>query len=197
MTALLELRRIECTGSPREMGRAHGEELRELIQKFSEQRLNALRDYMAERGGARLQDFVACGAECLAIAQAWHPDGYEEVCGIAEGAELEPAVLYAVTNMTDVRDVLLLPSSADREGCTALLVPPALSANGGVLVGQTWDLNPTDLDYVVAIHRKPTHGVETWSVTCAGSLSLVGMNQCGIAVGTTNIKTRASRVGVG
>jgi isopenicillin-N N-acyltransferase-like protein len=58
-------------------------------------------------------------------------------------------------------------------------------------------LNPTDLEFVVAVHRLPTQGPETWSVTCAGALSLTGMNAAGVAVGTTNIKTRRSRVGVG
>jgi hypothetical protein len=99
--------------------------------------------------------------------------------------------------MTDVRDVLFLPSSERDEGCTSLLVPPALSRSGDVIVGQTWDLNPTDLDFVIAVHRRPDHGPETWSVTCAGALSLTGMNAAGVAVGTTNIKTRRSRVGVG
>jgi len=99
--------------------------------------------------------------------------------------------------MTDVRDVLLLPSSKGDEGCTSLLVPPGLSSSGDVIVGQTWDLNPTDLDFVVAVHRRPRSGPETWSVTVAGALSLTGMNAVGVAVGTTNIKTRRSRVGVG
>jgi hypothetical protein len=99
--------------------------------------------------------------------------------------------------MTDVRDVLLLPAPEADEGCTSLLVPAAGTREKQVIVGQTWDLNPTDLDFVVAVHRRPTRGVETWSVTCAGALSLTGMNARGVALGTTNIKTRRSRVGVG
>ena len=105
--------------------------------------------------------------------------------------------LYGSTNMTDVRDVLLLPGTKADEGCTSLLVPAALSRSQQVIVGQTWDLNPTDLDFVVAVHRRPKDGPETWSVTCAGALSLTGMSAAGVAVGTTNIKTRRSRVGVG
>jgi hypothetical protein len=92
---------------------------------------------------------------------------------------------------------LLLPSRKTDEGCTSLLVPPGLSRSREIIVGQTWDLNPTDLDFVVAVHRQPTQGPETWSVTCAGALSLTGMSAAGVAVGTTNIKTKRSRVGVG
>jgi hypothetical protein len=39
----------------------------------------------------------------------------------------------------------------DGEGCTAVLVPKAASAGGELLAAQTWDLNPTDIDYVVAV----------------------------------------------
>ena len=99
--------------------------------------------------------------------------------------------------MTDVRDILLLGGGADEEGCTAILVPPELSADNTVIAGQTWDLNPQDLDFVVAVHRRPAEGPDTWSVTCVGCLTLVGMNEHGLSVGTTNIKVSGSRVGVG
>jgi isopenicillin-N N-acyltransferase-like protein len=197
-STLLELHCVECRGSPQALGRAHGEALRETIRAFVDQRLRALSQYFGERGqSARVADFDAAGRACLAQAERWDADGTAEHRGIAEAAGIDAATLYATANMTDVRDVLLLPSAADREGCTSLLVPKARTASRELLAAQTWDLNPEDLDFVVAIHRLPDTGPETWSVTCAGALSLVGMNAHGIAVGTTNIKTRASRPGVG
>jgi isopenicillin-N N-acyltransferase-like protein len=140
---------------------------------------------------------LAVGAACLRVFERWDPEGAAENAGIAEGAGVSAEALYGSTNMTDVRDVLLLPSHETDEGCTSLLVPPNLSRTGEIIVGQTWDLNPTDLDFVVAVHRRPSAGPETWSVTCAGALSLTGMSAAGVAVGTTNIKTKRSRVGVG
>ncbi len=196
--ALLELPLIHARGSARALGHAQGEAQRSRIQQFVEQRLSALRGYLAERDEvSRFDEFVATGGACLEVARCFHADGVTEHEAIAEAAGVAADVLYAVSNMTDVRDVLVLPSSPDREGCTSLLLPRELSREDVLLAGQTWDLNPTDLDYVVAIHRQPEQGPETWSVTCAGSLSLMGMNAAGVAVGTTNIKTRASRVGVG
>jgi isopenicillin-N N-acyltransferase-like protein len=85
---------------------------------------------------------------------------------------------------------------ADAEGCTSILVPATHAAVRQVMAAQTWDLNPGDIDFVVAIQRKPANGPRTWSVTCAGCPSLIGMNEHGISVGTTNIKTRGSRVGI-
>lgn len=195
--SLLKLPIVECAGDASALGECQGEQLRERIGAFIDQRLSAFAEYSRERGGPSVEQFLAAGAACLRVYEGWDPDGAAENAGIARAAHVSPEALYASTNMTDVRDVLLLPSPKADEGCTSLLVPPALSRSSEVIVGQTWDLNPTDLDFVVAVHRRPTHGPETWSVTCAGALSLTGMNAAGVAVGTTNIKTRRSRVGVG
>lgn len=195
---LFELPQLHVQGSPAELGWAQGEAQREKIAAFVAQRLDALRGYLAERNeSARFAEFVAAGRACLDVARGFDANGVREHEAIAEASGIAPDVLYAVSNMTDVRDVLVLPSAPDREGCTTALVPPALTREHVLIAGQTWDLNPTDLDFVVAVHRKPDFAPETWSVTCAGSLSLMGMNAEGIAVGTTNIKTRASRIGVG
>ncbi len=82
-------------------------------------------------------------------------------------------------------------------GCSSLLVPPSGTEAGTPLAGQTWDLNPPDVEYVVAVHRKPAQGLASWAITCTGCLSLIGMNERGLAVGTTNIKTYGARAGVG
>lgn len=188
---------VECAGDARSLGNQQGEQLRERIGAFIEQRLSAFAEYSRERGGPSVEQFLEAGARCLRVYEQWDPEGAAENAGIAEAANVSAEALYGSTNMTDVRDVLLLPPPPADEGCTSLLVPPARSRSGDVLVGQTWDLNPTDLDFVVAVHRRPENGPETWSVTVAGALSLTGMSARGVAVGTTNIKTRRSRVGVG
>jgi isopenicillin-N N-acyltransferase-like protein len=197
-SSLLELPEVVCSGSPRELGRAQGEALRGKIAAFVDQRQAALAAYLEDRKqSARFAEFLLTGKRCFEAARDFDPEGTSEHEGIAEGAGVDAGMLYAVTNMTDVRDVLVLPADPARDGCTSLLVPSAATREGRLLAGQTWDLNPTDLEFVVAVHRKPSDGPETWSVTCSGSLSLVGMNAEGVAIGTTNIKTRASRVGVG
>ncbi len=195
--ALLTLPTLRVEGSPEQLGAAHGESERELIQRFVDQRLAAVEAYFSERGASGAALLTEMGARCLRIAREWDPEGTREHDAIAQAAGVASDALYAVANMTDVRDVLLLPSAADEEGCTSLLLPGAMSAAGHVLAGQTWDLNPQDLDYVLAVHRVPTEGPETWSVGCTGCLSLMGMNEHGLAVGTTNIKVRGCRPGVG
>ncbi|MEE4155515.1 MAG: C45 family peptidase [Erythrobacter sp.] len=195
----LTLPQLTVTGSPGEMGRHYGAHFRELIAAFVDARVHAVETYLNERGHQGSEALFAAGAACLEQTRAFDPAGHAEHLGIAEGCGIDPVRLFTTANMTDIRDILLLADEAppaEDEGCTAALIPPALTASGRALQGQTWDLNGPDVEYVVALHRLPDEGPETWSVTCAGCQTLMGMNQHGIAVGTTNLKTRGARVGI-
>ncbi len=199
-----ELERVAVSGTPRALGEQQGEALRERIRAFVAMRYDAARTYFAERGGPSVDRLTEAGAACLRLATAWDPSGSEEHRGIATAAGVGESELYAAANMTDVRDVVLLgspvraePPDPAREGCTALVIPHGKTTSGELLAGQTWDLNPPDVEFVVAVHRRPLDAPETWSVTCVGCLSLMGMNGEGLAFGTTNLKVRGSRPGVG
>ncbi|MCA9544797.1 MAG: hypothetical protein KC613_10420, partial [Myxococcales bacterium] len=204
MTPRYSLEQITLSGTPRAMGQAHGEALRDRIQAFVDVRFAAVAQYVADRGQGSIDGLLAIAAESRRISAAWHPEGVAEADGIAEGAGVDPVRLYAATNMTDMRDVLLLAGDpqaqtppGDAEGCSSVMIPGARTATGHALVGQTWDLNPTDVDFIVGFHRKPAEGPETWGITCVGCLTLVAMNSHGVTVGTTNIKTWGARPGVG
>ncbi|HEX3133042.1 MAG TPA: C45 family peptidase [Planctomycetota bacterium] len=204
MPALLKLPQIHVRGTPAELGRSQGKQLKPLIGAFVEQRLRAAKVYLYERGIRDEQTFRDLGRRCLEALKTWDHEGWVEHMALAEAAGVDAVDLYTTGNMTDIRDILALPALADAEGCTTALVPGSHTADGAVIAAQTWDLNPSDLDYVVAVHRQPTADAagakasspETWSVTCAGCPSLIGMNAHGLTVGTTNIKTRGSRVGI-
>lgn len=205
MADLIELECFTVRGTAREMGRALGEALGARVKAFVAMRMGYFESYSAEYGAAfALDRLLAIGRESMAVAAGWDPVGHSEHLGIAEGAGVDAGLLYSATNMTDLRDVLLLGGekqvrlpAADAEGCTAVLVPAGATVEGHAIAGQTWDLNLPDVDYIVAVHRLPSDGIETWSVTCTGCLSLMGMNARGVAVGTTNIKTWGAKPGVG
>src|ERR1041384_379312 len=125
--SLLKLPIVECAGDARTLGNQQGEQLRERIGAFIEQRLSAFDAYSKERGGPNVEQFLAAGAACLRVFEKWDPEGAAENAGIAEAAGVSADALYGSTNMTDVRDVLLLPGTHADEGCTSLLVPAALA----------------------------------------------------------------------
>jgi len=195
MYAMQELQTIDVAGSRRAMGEAIGETLRAMVGHLVERRGTAAAEYLEEHGMADV-DLVGLGADCLHVLRGWDPAGYEEHMGVAQGSGIDAAVLYTMVNLTDMRDIACLPAQVDAEGCTAVMVPAATSASGTPLAGQTWDLVAGDVDSVVAVHRRPDDGPRTWSVTVAGGPTLMGMNEDGLALGTTNIKVTGARVGV-
>ena len=189
---------LQCSGSPKALGEAQGEAFRGQIQALIAQRLDALRGYFAERQQSYDEaQLWGTARGCLDVLERWDPEGYLEHLGVSEAAGVSPIHLHAVANMTDVRDILLLGDRADAEGCTAFVAPRLATMEGQIMAGQTWDLNPADLSYVVAVQRAPLEKPKTWSITCVGCPSLISINEVGIAAGTTNIKAYGSRVGIG
>lgn len=188
------------------MGQTHGEALRDEIQGFVDQRLVALGKYLNQRNHRlRMDEFMDITEQSMAAHGVFHPGGMEEHHGISEGARVDTKRLYLAANMTDMRDAHLLSAPSgppmdpteDPDGCSAVLVPASLTQEGHPIAGQTWDLNPTDLPFVTAIKRSPAGAPATWGITCVGCLTLMAINEHGLCVGTTNLKTYGSRPGVG
>ena len=196
----LDLPQLTVRGTRSEMGQQYGSHFREMINAFVEDRVRVVTGYLRDAGHDEGTDrLFKAGQDCLEYVRGFDPEGYTEHLAIAEGAGVDPVRLFTTANMTDVRDIIVLPGDpvvVEDEGCTAAMLPPEKSANGRSIQGQTWDLNGPDLAYVVAVHQLPDDGPETWSVTCAGCQTLMGMNQHGVAVGTTNLKTKGAKVGV-
>ncbi len=198
MSQLLSLESLTVKGSFEEMGRAYGQHYQTKIKQFIEMRLSSAEGYFKTWGRGSVDELLAKGAQCWTQALSFDPMAAREQEAIAFAVGVTPELLYAATNMTDVRDAVLLPDVSppdEDEGCTSLLIPP--TDNTQSFYGQSWDLNPPDIDFVFALHRLPDTGPETWTVTCTGCMTLVGMNEYGVSVGTTNLKTWKSRVGVG
>ncbi|WP_263078591.1 C45 family peptidase [Endozoicomonas sp. Mp262] len=198
---MIKLKTYQFQGTPEQIGHGHGEELRSTIQGFVQVRMDAAVRYFREQGikdDSLIDGLRNTGKACWKIFETWDPEGFEEHNAIARAAHVDAADLYTITNYTDVRDAYMLAGSKpDAEGCSALMIPPEHSQSGSVLAGQTWDLNPEDIDYVIAAHCVPNKGPARWSVKLAGCLSLMGMNSQGLAVGTTNLKTWGSKPGIG
>ena len=195
----MTLRVLEFAGTPSEMGEAFGESCRAEIAELYALRLENALAQAREYGGRnpREADLLALAKLCRPATQAHHPDGFAELCGIAAGARQSVERVLALGGLTDLRDTLAWGGTLEAAGgCTGFVVQGDASVSGRVLCGQSWDLTTDNAPFVVAVHRKPSDGPETRCVTTVGCLSLMGMNEHGIAVGTTNLRTRDARVGV-
>lgn len=129
---LTTLQILELSGTPRQRGRQHGEELRGRIRELAERLL--------ERGcssepvtDASLVGRLVRSTGFLLAVRRWTPHLLAEVEGIAEGAGLPFEVVFAL-NLAD--EDWAVGGSA-RDACTSLgLVSPF----GGTVVAQNMDL---------------------------------------------------------
>lgn len=200
----MSLNVIELSGDPRQMGRQFGEAVRQQARQFADIRLNACVDKSRELGLKVDARFVLdlC-AKCVEYHRQYDPDVWEEMTGIAEGADLSYEMLIILNGLTDVRDAVFAAagapwakSAADSAGCTAWMAAPEATAVDCTLLGQTWDMHAAARDFIVAVKRRPTHGPATLAMTTAGCLSLVGINSHGLAVGNNNLRPIDARPGV-
>lgn len=194
---MYELDDLTVQGDARSMGRQQGEALRDRVQSLLAHRMNEMTGYLATREVDAMHRIDEVGRRYLDLLEAWDHEGWDEHIGVAEGALVDPAHLLFVLNMTDTRDLVCWGPEGDDEGCTAIGIPPNRTADSGVIMAQSWDLNRGDIEHVVAIHRLPIAGPETWTVTVAGGPTLIGMNEHGLWVGTTNLKTEDVQSGIG
>jgi len=189
----------ELSGSPRHMGREHGEQFRQAIHEFAERRREVCAK-QAERAGwpDPSADVLRFCRSTLRHHERYSPPTYEEFRGIAEGADIAPDRLMICNGLTDIIDVFrTAPTGPKGMGeCTAWLAAPEATAEGFVLAGQTWDMHPWAEQYVVAFRRRPKDGPASLTLSTAGCLSLVGLNEAGIAVGNNNLIPTDARPGV-
>ncbi|MCP3987331.1 MAG: hypothetical protein GY723_23330 [bacterium] len=193
------MRCVYLQGSPAAMGEMFGEGFRAEIQELAGLRMANALTQARIYGGRDVEQGAVWGvaAVCLEASAAHHPDGHAELLGIARGAELSPEATMALGGLTDLRDALAWGGPLEAfGGCTGFLVPAGQMSQGGLRFGQTWDLGTDNQPFVVAVHRQPKVGPATWCVTTVGCLSLMGINEHGLAVGTTNLRTRDARAGV-
>ncbi len=194
------MRTLEISGSPRAMGQAHGEACRDLVHALYNRRIANAVEQARTYGGRTIDEagLLSLSDRCVPMVQTFHPEGWDELCGIAEGAGLTPAQVWTMNALTDLRDVAAFAdiSPADGEGCSSFVVQADRTAQGRRFCGQTWDLSTDNMPHVLMVRRTPTDGPETLCLTTTGCLSLVGMNAYGVAVGTTNIRSYDSRLGV-
>ncbi len=193
------MRVLSFSGSPQAMGEAFGETCRDQIPILYQNRLaNALRQ-ARQHGGREVGEeaMLTVARACLAPTRAHDPSGYAELEGIARGSGQPVEKILAMNGLTDIRDVLSWAGDLEAlGGCTSFVVGADQTHSGELLCGQSWDLATDNMPFVVAVHRKPDDGPETWTLTTVGCLSLIGLNEHGIAVGTTNVRTTDARPGV-
>ncbi len=175
------LRIVDVSGSPRELGRAHGEEMRTTIAEGLQHWL----EMIAAETGSRAEDYVASflgSTDFLTAIETHTHNCLEEVRGIADGARQSFDVMLAYQLMDAewwYRDSLARSRRASFHACSAVGI---VREGGTSLVAQNMDL-PSHYDGTQVLLRfRPSDGPETMLFTPSGILGTTGLNQEGVAV---------------
>jgi isopenicillin-N N-acyltransferase like protein len=183
---------------PREWGRIHGESFRGEIQSLA-----AIRTYLCTRvGGFAGTEHVREAADAhLPVLARYHTGLYEELLGIAEGADVPPADIVIANHYTDLRDLSPDPSkwtpapgAADgTSGCSVIVADTPT----GRILAQTWDMHATAIPYVMMLHVPGAGDAPAaWLLTLTGCLGLAGMSAARVAIGINNLFSTDATVGV-
>jgi isopenicillin-N N-acyltransferase-like protein len=181
------------------MGVQHGRLLKEHIHALAGERYALAVQHAADNGVRVTRE--AClrlAHEHLAYHEKYAPAVFEEFEGIANGAQISMEELLMANALTDFRDVLWqrLPAPAGMPGCTAFGVRRGRTTDGVTYLGQNWDMHATAEPLLYVFRRQPEDGPTALTVSTAGCLSLIGINEVGIAACNNNLQPKDARPGV-
>ncbi|HEX4449754.1 MAG TPA: C45 family peptidase [Kofleriaceae bacterium] len=198
--------------SPLEWGRIHGESFRGEISALAEIRL-----YLCTRvGGFKTREQVLAAARAhLPVLERYDRALYDELCGIAGGAAIDPALIVVANHYTDLRDLDPEPASwrpaPMRDTAEALVNPErgadSLGGDGcsviyaesptGKLLAQTWDMHATAIPYVMTLDIPDSPaGPAARLLTVTGCLGMAGMNGARVGIAINNLYSTDATLGV-
>ncbi|NBP34558.1 MAG: hypothetical protein EBV01_04050 [Betaproteobacteria bacterium] len=145
---------------------------------------------------------------------ATDPQLLEEIEGIAQGAKLVFSDVLALNCRTEILPATFLARVSDQSAearahnqalglldwgeCTAIAVSPDASDDGHTWLAQNWDWIGRQRDALVLLHTRDAMGRAIATLTEAGMLAKIGLNDQGMAVGLNILRsiTDGSRPGV-
>ncbi len=193
---------LELSGSPRQMGLAHGTAFRDDIRRYTAERVTLAGSEVWTGHAMGRRAVLALAEACVEAHVAYAPELAMELSGIAEATELSMAELIITNGFTDFIDLVYARGGSygttDKveDDCTAFIIPDRLSADGKGYFGQTWDMHAGSKPYVVLLHGRPDHAPAFTVFSLTGCVGMIGMNDAGIAIGITNLLGAEGQIGV-
>jgi isopenicillin-N N-acyltransferase-like protein len=220
------LRLLEVSGAPFEMGRQHAAAYPREIQELTEDRLHLSSNKNWTGKELSRQEVLALGQACLPYHEAYAPELMDELRGMSKVTGLGLTELMILNGFTDFIDTIYstdekllkelegtngnskapsVPSSSPEflvsvhpalDDCTAFIVSPDATVEGQGFFGQTWDMHETATPYVILLRGQPTQGLRFLTLTIIGCIGMIGMNEAGLAIGINNLVAGDGQVGV-
>jgi len=184
---------LEASGTPGEIGTAHGSTFGPQIRRYTADRVEL------SQAGTTLEksDVLDIAERMLPAHRAYDEDLYVEMVAMADAAGITPAEAVIVGGYTDFIDTVraLAHGNAFEDTCTAIITPDALSAGSGFLA-QTWDMHASATPHVFMLDVAPLDGPQAMVFTTHGTVGQIGMNEAGVAIGINNLTMSDGAIGV-
>lgn len=167
---------VELKGTPRQMGRAHGEALRQVIAE----KIGRWHEAIALAYGQAPEPFLARFLAETHFRRAivrWMPGLLEEIAGIAEGAGIAEETAYALQLMDEE---WWFGKRPEHGHCSGLAIHRG--GEPATLMGQTMDLPFWHEGAQALLRLTDDEGVETLLVTSAGMVGLMGLSGRGLGL---------------
>jgi isopenicillin-N N-acyltransferase like protein len=176
---------LTVAGSPRQMGEQIGEALREQIRGFDAIALERVRKTMdVSRDRA-----LAVASRCIVDVRGYAPHMLVELEGMAHasGVPVENLMLLQIRNQ-------LRPDQPEAGGgCTSFAMGGSAGAS---MTGQNWDNDPAMDPFSVVLTRRPDDAPAFLSITQAGLIAYLGMNDAGLGLCMNTLPAPARPYGV-
>lgn len=181
---------VDVSGTHRDMGRQIGaafpQKVRHGIENARRFFAEAFPQLQLTWEGAQIQS-----RKYLPFVQERFPQYFEELVGIAEGADVPLDEVFVLNAMEAVTtDALHLTR------CTSMAVAQERTADGNVLLAHNEDWVPEDEDDVYLVRARPDDEPPFLAMTYGGLLPNIGFNAAGIAQLIDTVYPTDARVGV-
>jgi isopenicillin-N N-acyltransferase-like protein len=178
-------REIQASGPPLELGRQIGEAAKEELRGFVEIGLARVNKTVRVSRARALRTAM----ECIPFVEQYAPHLLEELRGTASaaGVTLEDLMLLQIRNQ-------LTPDPEN--GCTSFCIGQNAARESRSLVGQNWDNDPQLDAFTVVLTRHPEGKPSLTTITQAGLIAYIGMNDAGIAACLNTLPAPSRPVGV-
>ncbi len=170
------LKIIEASGSPYEIGYAHGSQGKAQVlcsidtyKKMFKTYANLEWEEAKKRSRAYIDHIMAYDSDLL-----------EEIRGVADGADVDLEDILALNARSEV--ILMTGSAVPSDGCTSMIALPEVTANHHTILAQNWDWKDQQIGAILVLKIKQSNKPAITMVTEGGIIGKIGFNDAGIGV---------------
>ena len=169
----MQFKELTIQGAPYERGLSYGQQ----CQKEIGVSMQVYGGLFKELKGISWEDARKIAEFYLAKTRDFAPAYVDEMQGIADGAKVDLLDIAALNARTEIMFAQL-----EAQECTTLSLLPPATAGGKVLAAQNWDFYRQLRDSMVILHVHQEDKPNFVTVTEAGMIGGIGMNDQGIGV---------------